>query len=231
MTADGAEASHPGRTAVAAAGWLVIGGIIIPFSLAFLLGLTGLESSPLEYLTAGLIVVTGACLGGLGFGRRLARINGSRDVRRVGRASAASYGPAVIVAGVVLGFGEPAAFRATQSLGLPIQVLFQMMFVPAVFLVVAVTGLAIGHALRRSPARELALKPGAVAALGFLLSTLIQDLLGRRVGGPGAAATATMVTVAFSGALVAAAAGGAMMHRILHRHLGEGTTAGAIPGM
>lgn len=222
MTADRAKESHPGRTAVAAVGWLVFGGIIIPFSLAFLLGLTGLESTPFEYLMAGLIVVTGACLGGRGFGRRLARINGSPEVRRVGRAAAASYGPAVIVAGLVLGFGEPAAFRATQSLGLPIHVLFQMMFVPAVFLVVAVTGLAIGHALRHSPAREVALKPGAVAALGFLVSTLIQDLLGRRVGGPGAAATATMVTVAFSGALVAAAAGGAMMHLVLHQHAVSG---------
>jgi hypothetical protein len=130
-------------------GWLAIGGIVLPFSLAFLLGLTGLESSPLEYVVAGLIVVTGACLAGAGFGHRLARLSGVPGARQVGRAVAVSYGPAVILAGLVLGLGEPAAFRVTQAVGLPIHVLFQMMFVPAVFVVVGVTGLAIGYALRR----------------------------------------------------------------------------------
>lgn len=216
--------SLPRRCALAAAGWLVIGGIVIPFALAYFAGLTGLESSPPEYSLAAIIVLTGTTVAGGAFGRQLAEDTGVSDVKRMTWAGALSYGPAAIIAGMLLGFGEPAAFRAVQSLGIPIHVLFGMMFVTAVFAVVAVTGLAFGRALRNGRVGvELALKAGLAAAVAFLAADVIQDLLGRRVGGPNAAASATMLTVALVGVLAAAAAAGAVMGSILRRHAERST--------
>lgn len=210
--------SLPARAALAAAGWLVMGGLVLPFALAFGAGLTGLESSPVEYLLAAIIVLAGASLAGAAFGRRLAGLTGIARGRRMAWAGALSYGPAAIISGIVLGFGEPVALGAVQRLGMPIHVLFALMFVPAVFCVVAVTALAFGVALRsRRVGVELAVKAGLVAAFAFLTADVIQHLLGRRVGGPDAAATATMVTVTLVGALASAAAAGAVMATILLR--------------
>jgi hypothetical protein len=58
---------------------------------------------------------------------------------------------------------------------------------------------------------ELALPAGLAAALAFLLADIAQDMLGRRVGAPGAELSATMLTVAFLGNTVAAFAGSAVI--------------------
>lgn len=218
-----------GRTTIAAAargsafaalGWLVVAGLVLPFSIAFGAGLTGLDSSLPEYVFAGIIVLAGATLAGAAFGRRLGLLAGAPDLRRMAWAGALGFGPAVIAAGILLGLAEPVALRATQGAGLSIHLLFWLLFVPAVFVVVAVTGLAFGSALRsRSLGAELALKAGLAAATNFFVAALIQHLLGRRVGGPNAAATATMVTVTLVGVVLAAPAAGAAMGGICRRHL------------
>ena len=48
-----------------------------------------------------------------------------------------------------------------------------------------------------SAAGRLALRAALAGAAAFLIANVIQDLLGRRVGGPNAAETATMITVMF----------------------------------
>lgn len=214
-----AVSSLPGRAALAAAGWLVLAGTAFPFALAFIAGLTGLDSSPGEYLLAAVIFLAGATLAAAAFGRRMAELTGIPSVRRMAWACALSYPPAIVLTASLLGFGEPVALRATQSLSIPIHVLFALMFVPATFFVVAVTGLAFGRALGSRPVGvELALKAGLAAAFAFLAADVIQHVLGRRVGGPNAAATATMVTVTLVAAIAAAAAAGAVMAPILRRH-------------
>ena len=101
-----------------------------------------------------------------------------------------------------------------------VHILFTLLFVPAVFFVAATTGIAIGWALRSwRVAVRAALGGGAAAALGFLAVDLLLDSLGMRVGGPGAAERATMLTVLALGDLGAALAGGATIGVILARHV------------
>ncbi len=57
----------------------------------------------------------------------------------------------------------------------------------------------------------MALWAGLAAATAFLAADIVQDLLGRRVGAPGAERTATMLTVTFLGNIMAAFAGGGVM--------------------
>ena len=209
------------RAAGAAVGWLVLAGLVSPFAIAFALGLTGLGKPLAAYIVAGIIVLGAAIGGGAQFGRVMARLAGAAEPRRLAWAGGLGYGPVTIAMGVLLGVLEPVAVRAAA----PLHVVFALMFAPAAGLVVAVVSVAFGIALRSGRlAAELALKAGAAAGLAFLAADLIQDLLGRRVGGPDAAATATMVTVTVVGCVAAAAAGGAVMLLILRRHAARVTT-------
>lgn len=225
------------RAAAAGIGWLVLVGLVLPFGLAFVLGFTSLDASLTEYVLASLMILLGASAGGAGFVRAVARmagvsgvagvaggadrtgLAGPRMFRRLAWAGALGFGPAAITAGVLLGVGEPVALRAAATWGIPIHILFPVLFVPATFAVIAVLGLAVGRALRsRRLAVALAWKAGLAAAAAFLVANVVQDLLGRRVGAPDAAATATMITVTLLGLIAAAAATGAVMAAALERH-------------
>ena len=57
-----------------------------------------------------------------------------------------------------------------------------------------------------------------MAGGAFLVADVVQDLLGRRVGGPNAGATSTMLSVMAIGDLAAAIAGSAVIGALLTRH-------------
>jgi hypothetical protein len=67
----------------------------------------------------------------------------------------------------------------------------------------AAIGLAVGGGRL---AGRLAWRGALAGATAFLIANVIQDLLGRRVGGPNAAQTATMITVMFISNTMAALA-------------------------
>jgi hypothetical protein len=70
-----------------------------------------------------------------------------------------------------------------------------------------------------------ALATGLAASLSFLIVDLVLDILGMRVGAPGAAERVTMLTVAFLGSAAAAFWGGAVLGRTLSKR--EGRTSSA----
>jgi hypothetical protein len=101
-----------------------------------------------------------------------------------------------VLAIIVLGRLE-VEFVQRGGTTLPIHVLFTLLFVPAAFICAFVIGAALGLAL--GDGRWAAGPAGhpwrAGRGVAFLTLNVLQDLLGRRVGGPNAAATATMITV------------------------------------
>ncbi|MFQ5890957.1 MAG: hypothetical protein ACE5JR_13075 [Gemmatimonadota bacterium] len=99
---------------------------------------------------------------------------------------------------------------------LPIHVVFTILFVPAAFFVAGVTALAVGVALKDwARAGRLAVCTGLAAAAAFLAVDVLMDLAGWRVGAPGAASRATMLTVTLAGSLAGALAGGGVLGALL----------------
>lgn len=199
-----------------AAGYL-FGGLVLGVGLGSML--TPFPHPPLasEILAAmvALGVVTAA---GVGWGRAMGRAAGAADLRRMGWAGALGFGPPVIFVGVTLSVlesilvGDPG--RTTPAL--PTHVVYTLLFVPAMLVVPAMCGLALGVGLgERALAPRLARDAGLAAAIVFLAVDLGMDVLGWRVGGPDAARRATMVTVTSLGAFAATLAAGAALGRRL----------------
>ncbi len=94
----------------------------------------------------------------------------------------------------------------------PVHLSFAVLFTLAAGIVTALLVLVVGWQLRGGRvAAKLAGWTGLTAAAAFLLADVVQDLLGRRVGGPNAEATITMLSVAFIGNFVAAFAAGTVL--------------------
>jgi len=218
--------SHPRYRHVAlmsalAGGLCLVGSLVLPFLVALVVGqLIGNSTNPPPALAITMIVLALISLvgGSAAWGLVIARIAGYPYPRRLALACALSYAPATLAVAFLLGRIEPIVVEGTP--GLAIHILFSLLFVPAVFFVAATTGIAIGWALRSwRLAVRAALGGGAAAALGFLAVDLLLDSLGMRVGAPGAAERATMLTVLALGDLGAALAGGAVIGVILARHV------------
>ncbi len=195
---------------------------LVGFLLAgFVIGFTLNELGVHNIEVIGFAIAFLFCLGGGAlWGRALAGISGYGEGRDLMLAGSLSYGPGVILAVFGLGQLEKLFVEQGQS-DLPIHVLFEILFTCAMFVVPALNGLANGIALRSGrSAAILAVLGGVAGGLGFLIPTLILDLLGRRVGGPGAAQTATMLTNALVGIMFGTAAAGAVMALQLKRQAG-----------
>ena len=165
-------------------------------------------------LLIGILFVSGAL-----WGRTLARIFASTNQRRMISAGALSFAPALVLAGLMLATLERAIVERGQGPDLPVHQVFTLLFVPATFLVAATGGLALGLAERNlSLGLHLAAGGGLSAALAFLLIDLLMDGLGWRVGSPGAAERATMLTVMMAGNLAATFIGGGTIGFLLSRH-------------
>lgn len=107
-------------------------------------------------------------------------------------------------------------FVANGNSPIAIHQLYTLLFVPATFLTTAITAGGIGRAIGHTAfAVRLALQTGSAAALAYLVLNILQDLLGRRVGGPNAADTATMITVTLVCYIAAALTTSAVMGRLL----------------
>ncbi len=134
--------------------------------------------------------------GGLWAGA-LARHVDTRLRRRMMWAGAISHMGLVLLAGVILGLLEEDLVGGGNS-PLPLHQLFTALFVPATAIVCAGMSAAVGLAVGGGQlAGRLAWRGALAGAVAFLIANVIQDLFGRRVGGPNAAETATMITVMF----------------------------------
>lgn len=152
--------------------------------------------------------------GGL-WARALARHTGPLPRRRMMLAGAFSHLILVILAALVLGRAEE-RFVSEGTSPLPIHQLFTALFVPTTAIVCAGMSVAIGLAAGGGRlAGRLAWRGALAGAAAFLVANVIQDLLGRRVGGPNAAETATMITVMFISNICAALAMTAVIARVL----------------
>jgi hypothetical protein len=169
-------------------------------------------------ILASAIVLLATTLGGAAWGASLRGLVG-RARWPLAVAGGLGYGPSTTLATYLLNEAEVALVERGLGPGLPLHVTFAVLFVAGLAAVAAITGLALGVALRDGwLALRLAAGGGLAAGLAFLVADIVQDLLGRRVGGPNAAATATMLTVLLVGCLAAALMGGAVMGELLVRH-------------
>src|SRR5574341_131921 len=213
------------RTGLWAALFLA-GPILLTFLIAF-----GIQALPFHIDIADaapvfFVIFFGLCAGGRWlWGGRLAADTSASEPRRMSWAGAISYAPMVIAA--VLGLGAlERIFVEQRASDLPIHVLFAILFTGGTLIVCAVLGVALGIALRSGAVMwKLALGGGVSGALGFLLITLILDLLGRRVGGPNAAATATMLTTMWAGNIVGAFTSGAASACLIRRNAATASSA------
>jgi hypothetical protein len=147
--------------------------------------------------------------------RRVARLAGLTATRGAMLMTAVAH--AVLTIAAVFGLGRLERYFVEDGHAtMPLHQLFTLLFVPVVLVCAALLCACAALALRARPLTwRLAWRGGLAAALTFLALNVLQDLLGRRVGGPNAGATATMITVALIGNLGAAMAMSAVVVREL----------------
>ena len=156
----------------------LLGGLVLGLGLALALNALPMHAPPgAKNVLSALIFLAVMTAASVAWGREIGRRTGCPDVRRIGGATAVSFGPAVIVAGVALTILEGVVLERGTGPGVPVHVAFTLLFVPA----------------------------------AFFVADILMDLAGWRVGAPGAAERATMLTVMMVGNLAAAVAGGAML--------------------
>lgn len=158
-----------------------------------------------QYIVIGLIVV--CCgLGGALWAWIVARIAGLGKQTRVAWAGAL-YGPVAVASILLLNEAEQYFVEGAGRTLLSVHIVFAIIFTLAAATTAGLVALAIGLALRdRRLAVKLAISASVTAGAVFLLADVVQDLLGRRVGGINAAATATMLTVMLVGNTLASMA-------------------------
>lgn len=211
-------APRPVRTArgitwrSALAGLILQVAVVLAFVAALLLaeGLPSHMARQMErigqYIVMALIVLC-CSLGGALWAWLLARIVGVAERTRVAWAGAVVYGPFTVITILLLNEAEQYFVEGAGRYMLSVHIVFAIVFTLAAAAMAALTGAALGIALRdQRLALKLAVYAGVTAGGVFLLADVVQDLLGRRVGGINAAATATMLTVMLVGNLLASMA-------------------------
>ena len=208
----------PASVALLTVGYL-FGGIVVGIALGTVIG------SPVpgavhmvRNVFAGVVAVTCMSIAGVTWSRRLAYMVAATDRRRADWAGALSFGPSVLVAGLVLTVLEQ-RFVEGGGGSIPIHIVYGMLFVPATFFVASASAWILGVGLRRTVAerRLLALRGGLAAAAAYLVVYLLMELAGWKVGAPNAGRRATMLVVTALGSLAAALGGGAAIGAVLAR--------------
>jgi len=163
-----------------------------------------------------LIILVALAASGFAWGRANARLAGATGFARMAWAGGLSFGPAVILAALTLGRLEVALIERGEGPDIPVHVAFTLLFVPAATFVAGMGGFALGLAREgfRLACRS-GLYSGLAGGMAFLLVNLVMLQLGWRVGAPGAAERATMLTVMMAGSLGATLAGGAAIGVLL----------------
>lgn len=161
------------------------------------------------------VAVAWLSLAGAYWLRRVARLAGLIATRRAMFLTAVVH--AVLTIAAVFGLGHLELYFVEEGHArIPLHNLFTLLFVPTVLICAALLCTCVALVLGARPLTgRLAWLGGLAAALTFLALNVLQDLLGRRVGGPDAGATATMITVALIGNLGAAIAMSAVVVREL----------------
>ena len=189
--------SHPGF--VSRATWLtvrdIVGGLVVGVGLGALVDAT---ASPLPLLlrraASALTAISLLTLAGRAWGRDLALLAGALNTRAATRAGGFAVGPGVVLVGGVLAALEPSLVARGASVGVPIHLIYRLLFIPAAFVVAATGAFALGCGLRNARLGvSLAAWAGLGAATAFLVINLLLDALGWRVGAPHAAERATML--------------------------------------
>ncbi len=158
-----------------------------------------------------IILITAA---GALWGRSLGLHLAPAMVHRFVWAGGLAYGPAILLAGLGLTLLEVTLVERGRLPQLEIHILYTLLFVPATIMIAGTGALAIGLATGSNRlAASMGARAGLAAGLAFLVVNLAMDALGWRVGAPGAAERATMLTVTALGALAASLAGGWAMGR------------------
>ena len=153
-----------------------------------------------------LVFIAAFALGGGLWGQSMAQLFGL-PVRAAAAAGALGYTLPLIGAAMILAQLE-GSLTSLSIAGWKIHVVYGLLFVPTAFLIAAIAGGAVAATARDlGLTLKLALGGGAAAALGFLVVVAILDLVGMRVGAPGAEERLTMLTVTMTGMLVAALTG------------------------
>jgi hypothetical protein len=156
--------------------------------------------------------------GGALWGLLLARIHGLPNRAGVSLAGSLSFGLSVIGAATLLLRLERLLIAQHHLSGLPVHVIFTLLFVPATFLVATIGASTILlFSGNQTDWPRAALMTGLTAALSFLLIDLLLDNLGMRVGVPRAVERFTMLRVAFLGSTAAAFSGGAVLGQVLSK--------------
>lgn len=202
----------PFQSALATAGSL-LGGMLLGFLAGSAIhGLPFHIPEQTRGALASLPALAGVLIGGALWGTVLARILASAAPRRMAAAGAFFFGPTVLITAIALSSLEVAIVERGGGPPLPVHITFTLLFVPATFLVTGVGSAAmLAAAAGGRPALRPALSCGLAGAGAFLGVNVLMDLLGWRVGAPGAAERATMLTVLFLGSLAASLAGGAVL--------------------
>lgn len=160
-----------------------------------------------------LILLATFFVGGGLWGRSLARHFGLPE-RPASLAGAAGYALPLLGTAFVLAAVEGNLFEFLLD-GWKLHILYGLLFVPAAFAIAAVaSGAVVATSRNGGLALKAALAGGTGAALGFLAVTVILDLVGMRVGAPGAEERFTMITVTAVGMVGAALLGSWAVGRV-----------------
>jgi hypothetical protein len=212
-------------------GLILVGGMLAGLLAGFAVnGLPMHVPEQTKNLLSALPVLAIITAAGAGWGLAMARLTGIAESRRMTWAGALCFSPSILAAGIALSLLEVAIVERGGGSDLPVHQVFSLLFVPATFCVAGIGGLAMGLAAKDwALAFKLFLASGFAGGLAFLAVNLVMDALGWRVGAPGAAERATMLTVTMAGSLAAAVVGGAVIGVLLGRYAKQAAHAPAQP--
>ncbi len=199
---------------------LLSGGLVLGVAIGFLVsGLPMHVPERTRNVLASLPVLLTLFVSGGLWGSAISRLCKSGSTRRTAWVASLCYGLSIIFAAIGLSLLEVAIVERRSGPDLPVHIVYTLLFVPAVFFVAGMGGFALGAANRRwRLAGRLAFWSGLTGALAFLLVDMAMDAMGWRVGAPGAAQRATMLTVTLVGSLAAAFTAGVTLGALLPRY-------------
>lgn len=199
---------------------ILIGSLILGGALGSILNerLPGHQTDPVNILLSAIPALGAVIAGGALWGWGIARITGAGDARRMARAGAIGFGPTMILVAFALTFFENLIVEQGQGPQWPIHNVFTLLFTPAAAIIAGVGAFAIATSARSANSARLGGLCALAAGLAFLIVNLGLDAWGFRVGAPGAAERATMLTTAFLGNFLAAMAAGGLIGARLARN-------------
>src|SRR5438876_9606861 len=177
--------------------------------------LPGNPTDPIKLALTVLSAFAGMFVGGAVWGWSISRVTKAAAGRRMAVAGGIGFALSTLVIILTLGFLEDLVVEQQRGPQLLIHNVFMLLFAPAAAIIAGVCGAALGFGMRDwAMASRLAWMCAIGGGCAFLVVSLTLDGLGWRVGAPGAAARATMLTTAVLGNVAAALAGGSVIGKV-----------------